>query len=364
MASYRKLGAGRWQVRWVEPGDDGQRAQRSRVVSTAEARDELLREVQRAEDLKRRYEPTAQRSAIPPIGDGMTAFVEDVRRTRAPGTVKNYVEALAAFCDYLADAGLGHATVADLSRDMLTGFYVALDKGRHDRRRSLVTKRRMVEKVESAWKWLFDVEWHAAVPRPKRIDMPKEPAAIVEAPTWEEMDACVMACVSEGPRRLTMLMRYTGLRVGQVLALTWADVDLERRTLKVAPHKGLPGFLQPMSPHLAAELATWGTREGQLVTWRVARVRRELVVSEAWARAGVRESVWRRRPDHAFRRGVVSGLARLGVEREAAELWIGHAVAGVRAHYLDRQAVALRAVADAIPRISGTVVPLRKEIRR
>lgn len=356
MASYRKLGPGRWQVRWVEPDDNGQRIQRSRVVTTSEARDELMRAVQLAEDLGKRYVPAAPRRAVPAIGDAMKAFLEDVRRVQAPGTLKTYREALIGFLEYLHEAGLGHATVGDLSRDMLTGYYAQLEKGRWDRARSATTKRRIVEKVELAWRWLFDNEWHEAVPRPKKIEMPSNPPKAVHAPTWDEMDACVLACTHDGPRRLTTLMRYTGLRVGQVLALTWGDVDFKQAALTVAPHKGLPGFRQPMSAHLAAELASWGEREGFLLTWRPVRQARERAVSEAWERAGIREVVWKGRPDQAFRRGMVTGLTAAGVGREASELFVGHAVAGVRAHYLDWSSLPLREAAAAIPKISGGTV--------
>lgn len=286
----------------------------------------------------------------------MTAFLEDVRRVRAPGTLQTYRDAIIGFLEYLHEAGMGHATVADLSRDMLTGYYAHLEFGRHVARRSATTKRRIVEKVEIAWRWLADTEWHPDVPRPKRIEMPRTPPCAIQAPTWEEMDAAVKACRHEGPLRLTTLLRYTGLRVGQAMALTWADVDLKHGTLTIAPHKGLPGFFQPMSPHLVEEMAKWGTREGHVITWRPVRQYRERAVAAAWADAGVREVVWKRRQDQAFRRGVVSGLARAGVDREAAELFVGHAVAGVRAHYLDREAVPLRAAAAAIPKIGGARV--------
>lgn len=361
MASHRKLGPGRWQVRWVEPDDNGQRVQRSRVVSTAEARDELLRAVQLAEDLGRRYEPEPPRRAIPAIGDSMMAFLDDVRRVRAPGTLQTYKEAIIGFLEYLHESGQGHATVADFNREWLTGYYAHLEFGRHVAKRSATTKRRIVEKVELAWRWLFDTEWHEAVPRPKRIEMPRSASPAVQAPTWEEMDAAVKACRHEGPLRLTTLLRYTGLRVGQALALTWADVDLERAMLTIAPHKGLPGFIQPMSPHLVEELGKWGTREGHVITWRPVRQYRERAVAAAWADAGVREVVWKRRQDQAFRRGVVSGLAREGVDREAAELFVGHAIGGVRAHYLDREALPLRTAAAAIPRIGGAKV---RQLRR
>lgn len=353
MASVDDYGPRKWRVRWVEPGPDGRRRQRSRVVTTAKTRDKLLKDVEQCEELGVRYEPAAAGRAVPAIGDAMTAFVTDIARIRAPGTIKLYVEATASFCDYLDEAGQGFAAVADLSRDMLAGFYSALEHGKHGKTRSADTKRRIVERIEAAWRWLFDTEWDPAVPRPKTIEMPSSPAKAVRAPTWDEMAACVHACVSEGPRRLTTLLYFTGVRVGHALDLTWDAVDLERAVITWAPHKGLPGFLQPMSPHLVAAMKGWGTREGHVITWRPTRQVRERVIAEAWARAGVRAEVWQRRQDHAFRKGITSNLAAAGVQAELAEGFVGHAVRGARAHYLDKGFLPLCGVAEAIPPLTA-----------
>lgn len=339
MASYRKLRSGKWQVRWHEPGG----IERSRAVPTSRLRDELLRAVTRCEALGIRYEP-APRSGAPEIGDAMNAYVEHLQVVRAPETVRQYRFALAMFAEWLAASGLP-STVADLSRDMLVGWYAHLAASK----RAAITKKRLVMKVEKAWRWLFDEEWHPTVPRPRVLGLSKPARGAVVAPSWAEMAACVSACVSEGPRRLATLLYYTGERVGALWALDWSAVDFDAGTIAMPPNKGLPGRLVPMGRALAAELATWGRREGRVVAWSVVRQLRDRVLREAWKRAGVREVVWRQRPAHAFRRGVITGLKARGVDREVAEVFVGHAVAGTRGHYLDVSTLPLREAADAVP---------------
>lgn len=285
----------------------------------------------------------------------MIAVAVDFERSRSPATVRQYRMAFAQFLDFLDEDGRAGATVADLSRDMLSGFYAHLGRGRHGHARSSDTRRRLVEKIEAAWRWLFDEEWHPSVPRPRTIDMPREVRAPVVAPTFDEMAACVLACVSEGPRRLATVLYYTGVRVDQAMALDWSQVDLDRALLTLPPHKGLPGRIVPMSPHLVDELARWGRREGQVLGWLVTRIVRERRLAEAWARAGVREAAWtgvhRRHQSHAFRRGLVTGLHHLGAVPEDVEVFVGHSVKGSRAHYREVDPEHLRTVAALVPPI-------------
>lgn len=261
------------------------------------------------------------------------------------------------------------ATVADWSREMLADFYAHLDEGG----RATDTKRRIVEKLESCWRWLFDTEWHPSVPRPKTIEMARAVRGPVQAPTFAEMALAVDACLSEGPRRLATLLYYTGVRVEQAFAATWDQVDLDRAVWALPPHKGLPGRVVPLSKALVEELTGWGIRQGQLVSWPVSRIVRDRRLAEAWARAGVRPVVWERRQAHAFRRGLVSGLDALGAPMEDVELLVGHAVRGSRAHYLTKDIERLRTVVEMVPALparprgsvkSGTTVDRRNITKR
>lgn len=72
------------------------------------------------------------------------------------------------------------------------------------------------------------------------------------------------------------------------------------------------------------------------------------LVKRLWMRTPAPPEIYRGRPDHAFRIGLVSGLARARVDREAVEYYVGHAP-GIRGHYVDPTALPLGEVAAAIP---------------
>jgi hypothetical protein len=180
------------------------------------------------------------------------------------------------------------------------------------------------------------------------------------------MDACIAAAI--GPqRRVAIVMRYTGLRVGQVMRLRWDDVDLEASTLRIRPELGKSraesvGRTVPISAHLVREMAGWGLREGWLIpSFRQPgpreRTFRARDLGRAWERAGVRAEVWQGRPDHAFRKGFRSELRRAGGDSEAVEYLLGHRLGrGEEGTYTDPDALPLRATVDLIPDLSAPVL--------
>jgi integrase len=350
MASIRKW-RGQWQVRWRDP--DGR--QRSRLCPTKRAAEELAREIQHEVSLGRRWEPRAARHAHD-IGETMTAYVLDASRTLAPNTAVRYGRALDLFRRYLGD-DVGRP-ISWLSRDVLAGFWSWLalpQNGLHGQARTPDTCRKQVEVAQLMWRWAHDHEI-PGVPPPRAIKMPRSPGAATVAPTWAEMDACVMACT--GWRvRLAIVLRFTGLRVQQAMGLVWTDVDLDRMTLRVRGELGKSaqerrGRVVPMSRHLAQIMAGWGGREGCVVPSSRGgdreRQARPRDMERAWARAGVRPEAWEGRSHHAFRKGFVSGLKRAGADDEAVEYLVGHTL-GLRGVYTDADALPLREAVDRVP---------------
>jgi integrase/recombinase XerD len=59
----------------------------------------------------------------------------------------------------------------------------------------------------------------------------------------DKAEALLAACLSEQEKVLIWLLRWTGLRVGEALALTVEDVDLERRVVRVRASKTGAGLL-------------------------------------------------------------------------------------------------------------------------
>jgi integrase/recombinase XerD len=73
-----------------------------------------------------------------------------------------------------------------------------------------------------------------------------------------EDGALLEACATEQEKVLIWLLRWTGLRVGEALALTVEDVDLERRVVRVRASKTDAGLRTvPIVDELGALLLGW-----------------------------------------------------------------------------------------------------------
>lgn len=364
-------------VRWRDP-DGGSRRRRfstkrqPRRAAERAARAHLA-QVQQAEIDGARWErPRPLR--VPGLTDALDEYIRDYARSRAAGTVQREALNLRAFRAFVLgqhrDPGIDV-----LSRQLLADFYAERREsprvaGRHlldDKRRTAGTVAKYVHSVEAFWAWLFDHdEYGDHVARPRRLDMPSDEGSPTRAPTWEEMDAVVLAARG-WQQRVAYVLRFTGLRVGQVMGLRWEHFDLDARLLYFPGHLGKSrverhGRVIPLSPHLVAELATWGKREGWLIDsgrrpGPRERVFRARDMARAWQRAGVREEVWRKRPDHAYRKGITSGLAQLRADPEAVEYLVGRKLLGERQQYVDALvALPLRETVGLIPPIGGSGV--------
>lgn len=252
-------------------------------------------------------------------------------------------------------------------RPLLRRYYAHLsgDKsGRWGRKRTVKTSNKILQTVQILWKWAYEHDdelgWEGLIPRSRRLELPTPMQRITVAPTWGEMDDLIGELEGlEWARRAAWIQRFTALRIGEVMGLTWAAVHLQERQLFVAPEiskGGYSGRILPLSDHLIEELKRWPRTEGPLCGPIVERLRDTSrparAYSRAWMRAQVRELAWKRQPTHALRKGVISGLRGLGADGDAVELFAGHKLAGVKVSYLDHEiAFNLRAVVDLIPAV-------------
>jgi integrase len=171
----------------------------------------------------------------------------------------------------------------------------------------------------------------------------------------------IRECKSTNLRRLAIWLRYTGLRVGESMYFEWRDIDLKRGELTIRPEidKKKIGRVVPLCSLILDEIATWGKREGYLLpSARKAGTPRERQarardMARAWERAGAREAVYKRRPDHAFRRGFKSGLLEARAHVDAVDYLQGHG-SGSRWRYIDPNRLPLQEALALIPAISFT----------
>lgn len=201
-----------------------------------------------------------------------------------------------------------------------------------------------------------------------------------EPPTMAELDACLRALHFRAytARGVAVIMRFTGLRVSQVLALTCRDVDLVRCELRVTTGKSRREQAEQrvvsISAHLVAELAPWvqsQDRDAPLVRRKTTGrepanhlpMRTLEAAWEAATEAGLaRREVWDppnrevARPEHAFRAGFQAFLDGQGVRDSVIDHLVGHSPKSVRGrHYALPTAEQLRAAVDLLPPIAWEV---------
>lgn len=356
MASITPRGKN-WRVRWRNPGE---RIVRSRECPTEAIAKRVQKEILAARALNRPWPAPAPPRDPEPVymTTAIKAWLADLARTqRAPRTIARAHAVLVVFVPWLKARTGVDPRVSSLTRSVLEAW----DAEQVARGNGQSTRRVAMWAVASVWRWAWDhEEWRRGMTAPAIPAMPRPTKRPVVAPTIAQLDAVVREAHEgvavrrdrEWVRRLVLLMRGLGWRVTQCLGLEHADMDLD--TIRLRPELGKSaweraGRTVTMAPWLVAEIRTWLPRSGRLVGSIRDHDAAAIALRRLWQAADVPEAIWRGRPDHAFRSGLISELARLRVDREAVEHYVGHAPSGMRGPYVDPSALPLGEVAAAIP---------------
>lgn len=221
--------------------------------------------------------------------------------------------------------------------------------------RKAATRHRKVLEAERMWEWAHRRKRQfPGVPQPERITgrdadsiRPPPPVVAVDVASWADVDAMIAKLDQrEWHRRVALVMRYQGIRVGQVLQLDWRDVDLDRGILRLRPFKAARSTRAvPLHKELAAAMQSWGRREGRVFLRGNGSPYRPDATGEpfsrAWRLAGVLEARWSKptgraglpgergkaRPTNAIRAAFMSGLLRAGISDSLIH-YLQHRAAG------------------------------------
>jgi integrase len=235
-----------------------------------------------------------------------------------------------------------------------------------------------ISAIVDLWTWAYDQpDYTHVIERPptnRRLVLP--PTVIYEAPpdvaTWAETDACLRHIRLPMPRRIAIIMRYTGLRLEQAVMIHREDIDVDAATLLIRKGKSRreQGLMRrvPVSRHLLNDLGDWlfthaagplfpdlSDPTRPMVSYR----NQTRYVTEAWAAATeegeVRKQVWmpvnrvKARPDHAFRASFQSNLLDHGISDTVIDWLVGHAPSTTRGrHYAQPAENALRRAVDTV----------------
>jgi site-specific recombinase XerD len=181
----------------------------------------------------------------------LPSWVRALRSERkSPHTVKAYRQGILTFLDWAEATGttpeLTKAAVQNFVADRLDSGQAAKTVGNH-----LLALRRFAD-------WLVTEDEIDTNPL-AGMQQPKLDKKVVEALSDDELRALLKAC--EGKRftdrrdtAIVRLMMETGIRAGELVAMTVDDVDLNRELATIRRGKGGKGRVIPFSPQTAAAI--------------------------------------------------------------------------------------------------------------
>lgn len=398
--SIDELPGGRYKLRWRElvAGPDGRpqrgkdkrllRRDRSLTVEGKDARDEAVGNIRRALLAEGEYQPPTASDAptVANLEQASLAWLEwKATRCKASSIVR-YADQTKRFFRAVRELkGMGEQQVVSadvLGRDLLTQVVRGWQKEGLSESFVYNASRAVLE----MWTWASDDPLaYPGVPTPPRHSksvLPRPPVyAAPPAPTMAECDAALRHLPerAEIARRLGIVLRFTGLRLGQALGLRVADVDVKAATMVVRRGKSRLEAAEcrvvPISRLLAAEIGRWSEgrdADAPVIAPRSGGKNEEACTkayrfTAAWTAAvaagEARDTVWRpltrkqARPEHAFRAAFQAHLRIAGVPEPVIDALVGHHSSTTRAkHYagLDTLETAMRAAVDGLPPIDWT----------
>lgn len=154
--------------------------------------------------------------------------------------------------------------------------------------------------------------------------------------------------------RLLLTTTYAaGLRLSEVIALRWADIDSQRMSVRVVQGKGAKDRYTLLSPSLLAALREdWHSRRPHS-QWifhgrDLARAISDSGASRVYGRAKRRAGIRKRGGIHALRHAFATHLLEAGVDLNAIKHFMGHTALSTTQRYLHLTQAHLKDRASAL----------------
>ena len=305
--TIRPISASSFQVRWRDHAGQHSETVRGtkqdaerRLVAILHARDQGLAV---ATDRRRTF------------GAFLALWWADHKETLQPSTVRRQQQVMDAYLSDLADAKL-----AGLDEFALTA---AVAKWR-DRGTPPTQLNKAVVMLKTVMR---DAHRRRAIAHDpaQYIRVPSVARRKVQPPTREQVDAVLRAVRDHHAFPAFALSASTGMRIGEVIALRWQDVDLERRVVTIPKSKtaaGLRTFHLP--PSVAVMLADYQGAPDSPVAASLAgtpmderNLRR--VLRATCDQLGIPRFRW-----HDFRHAAATALLDMGNDISKVAAFLGH----------------------------------------
>jgi len=180
-------------------------------------------------------------------------------RARKPSTVAGY----RSIVDYQLLPAFGEMQLESITPAVIESWIGSLERAASTRTKALVLMHGIFQRARKVW----------GLPVNPATDVEKPPlsrSGDIDVFSPEEVWALVRAAASAQDGALLLTAAFTGLRMGELLALRWRDVDFAGRTIRVrasyhmgqltTPKSGKVRSV-PMAPDVVSALAALGQRE-------------------------------------------------------------------------------------------------------
>ena len=262
-----------------------------------------------------------------PLADAVRDFLDHLRveRRASVHTLDAYGRDLHALAAWMADDGI--ATWDALRGDRLRAFIAA----EHRRGLSGKSLQRRLSACRRFFSWQMKhgtlaVDPALGVRAPKatrklpQVLDPDEAARLVEVPADD--------AIGRRDRALLELFYSSGLRLAELCALRWRDLDLHGGEVRVLG-KGSKTRIVPVGSHARAALAAWGADVGVVADAPVFPGRRGPIspraVQSRLRTLAQRQGIWKRVHPHLLRHSFASHVLESSGDLRGVQELLGHA---------------------------------------
>jgi integrase len=247
-----------WEFRWRERQTDGRTVRRNRRLGTLKQYPSRAAALQRAATLRSRTDPSvlvAETASLESLIEHYRGKELHENCERKSFSTKNTYERYLR--KWIVPRG-GSYRLGDIKT-------VAVEEWLQQIPRSDGTKAKIRNIISALFRHAMRHEWYDRNP----ISLVRQSAKRRRAPDVLEVQEirALIGVLEPRERTLVLLDLGTGLRMGELMGLKWADVDFERRQINITRSivKQVVGPCKteasqkpmPLDPHIAQELLTW-----------------------------------------------------------------------------------------------------------
>ena len=298
------------------------------------------------QDFKRQERDRRNKLQKVSLSQFSATYLQHSRSINTPKTVESNATALSEFQRIIGDLPLHKVGVRDIE------MFLARKRGEASEWTARKYYLALAAAFETAKRW-----GHLPSNPFRLVEKPKVPEILPVFLSRDEFSILMTAIPSQEMRDLVLCAASTGMRLGELLALSWSDVDLSQRVVTVQNSerfttKNRRTRVIPVNEGLWQMLVDRQNR----ITNEVALVFHEngvphnaKKVSKAFKRCILAAGLDKRLHFHSVRHGFASWLAQDGVSLYAIQKLLGHSSASTTQVYSHLQPSELR---EEVERIS------------